>query len=86
MAPSAAERMGQRIARLNVHTVRSAALASSDAPSAVLQFVRLIREAGLPERKLFFDANEAVAWLSEVLSRPGAERLRDFVGRLSGLS
>jgi hypothetical protein len=79
MAPAAAERMGQRIASMNAHTVRSAAIASHDAPSAVLQFVRLIREARLPDRKLFFEADEMVEWLSEVLTRAEAERLRAFV-------
>jgi hypothetical protein len=81
MAPDAAERMVQRIAATNTHTVRSAALASGDAPSAVLQFVRLIREAGMADRKLFFDADEAMVWLNEVLSRQESERLRAFVDR-----
>ena len=68
MAPVAAERMVQRIGAMNAHTVRSAALARVDAPSAVLQFVRLIREAGLADRRLFFDAEETMTWLGEVLT------------------
>ena len=79
MAPVAAERIVQRIGAMNAHTVRSAALARVDSPSAVLQFVRLIREAGLADRKLFFDAEEMMAWLGEVLTPEEQRRLRDFI-------
>jgi hypothetical protein len=80
MAPVAAERMVQRIGAMNAHTVRSAALARVDAPSAVLQFVRLIREAGLADRRLFFDAEETMTWLGEVLTPEEKVRLRTFIG------
>src|SRR5262249_17504088 len=45
MAPEAADRIGQRIASTNGTTERSAALADSKAPVAVLQFLRVIRDA-----------------------------------------
>ena len=80
MSPEAATRVGQRIAQNNERTQRSAALASNDAPLAVLQFVRLIRDAGLPERKLFFNKTELIDWLSEVLTPREIERLREFLG------
>jgi len=79
MSPGAAERMVQRVAATNSRTVRSAALARPDAPSAVLQFLRVIREAGMPDRRLFHDAEELVAWLGEVLSEPEVKRLRAFL-------
>jgi hypothetical protein len=79
MAPEAAQRIGQRIANTNAHTERSAALANSESPVAVLQFVRLIRDAGLPDRKLFFDRNELVDWLSDVLTDAEIQRLKDFL-------
>jgi hypothetical protein len=79
MSPEAAERIAQRISATNATTERSAALAKSDAPVAVLQFVRVIREAGLPDRKLFFEERELIAWLEEVLSEAEARRLREFL-------
>jgi hypothetical protein len=79
MAPAAAERMAKRIAGVNAHTLRSAALAGTESPSAVLQFVRLIREARLPDRKLFFEPGELVEWLGEVLTSLEMTRLREFI-------
>lgn len=79
MAPEAAARIAARIANMNARTERSAALASSEAPVAVLQFLRVIREAGLPTRKLFFDAQEMRLWVSEVLTPAEAARLAQFI-------
>lgn len=79
MAPEAAERIAARISDTNARTLRSAALASPDAPVAVLQFLRVIREAGLPDRKLFFSAAELVDWLKETLTPEETRRLRDFL-------
>jgi hypothetical protein len=79
MSPPAAERIGYRIAQSNSRTERSAALALPNSPVAVLQFVRLIRQAGLQDRKLFFDADELVKWLAEVLTPAETRRLRDFL-------
>jgi hypothetical protein len=45
----------------------------------VLQFLRVIREADLPDRKLFFDEQSLVSWLDEVLSPGERERLRVFL-------
>jgi hypothetical protein len=41
----------------------------------------LIREAGLPDRKLFFEEAELVAWLKESLSDAELKRLREFLRR-----
>jgi hypothetical protein len=81
MSPEAAQRIATQIAGTNAFTERSAALASNDAPVAVLQFVRVIREAGLPDRKLFFEEAELVAWLKETLSDAELRRLREFLRR-----
>ena len=80
MSPEAAQRIGMRIAARNQHTERSAAIARPDAPSAVLQFLRVIRDAGLPDRKLFQSETELVDWLSEILTPAEARRLREFLG------
>lgn len=79
MSPEAAARIAGRIASMNGRTERSAALANPDAPVAVLQFLRVIREAGLPDRKLFFDALEMQRWVAEVLTPAEAARLTDFI-------
>jgi hypothetical protein len=79
MSLEAAERVGQRIVRINARTERSAALASPDAPVAVLQFVRQIRSTSLPDRKLFFAADELVDWLAEVLTAAETHRLQEFL-------
>jgi hypothetical protein len=79
MAPEAADRIAARIASTNARTERSATLASSEAPVALLQFLRVIREAGLPSRKLFFDAGQLQQWLDEVLTPPESHRLREFL-------
>jgi len=79
MSPEAAERMGFHMRARNAHTERSAALARSNAPLQVLQFLRVIRDAGLPDRRLFFEEAELIDWLGEVLSPPEGQRLREFL-------
>jgi hypothetical protein len=79
MSPEAVERLAQRIALTNARTERSALLAGAGAPVAVLQFLRVIRDARLPERKLFFKRQELVDWLAEVLTKEEAERLLAFL-------
>ena len=79
MSPEAAQRIAFRIGGTNGRTERSAALASQDAPVAVLQFLRVIREANHPDRKLFYDQAELVAWLSELLLPSETQRLRAFL-------
>jgi hypothetical protein len=79
MSPVAAECIGQRIGSTNTKTERSAALAVTNAPVAILQFLRVIREAGLPDRRLFFSADELVIWLNEVLTPNESARLSQFL-------
>jgi hypothetical protein len=79
MSPVAAARVAERIVLSNGRTQRSAALASGSSPVAVLQFLRVIREAGLADRKLFFDTDELVEWLSAVLTGAESRRLREFL-------
>ena len=47
--------------------------------NAVLQFVRLIRDANLPDRKLFVQPDELFTWLSRVLTAPEQARLKAFL-------
>jgi hypothetical protein len=79
MSPEAAQRIAQRIATANHFTERSAALVNRDAPVAVLQFLRVIREANLPDRKLFHDQPEFLAYLGAVLTAMELARLNAFL-------
>ena len=79
MSPEGAQRIGQRIAANNERTERSAALVSRDAPLSVLQFLRVIREADLPDRKLFFSQIELVQYLAELLSPAELARMHAFL-------
>ena len=78
-SPEASEHLLKKIASVNPRVTRSAAFARDDAPLAVLQFVRLIRDANLPDRKLFVNQHELYAWLSEVLTFDERARLKAFL-------
>ena len=79
IASAAVDRVLQRIVALNHRTERSVALARTDSATAVMQFVRLIREANLPDRKMFFSPEELIDWLNEVLSPSEKARLQEFL-------
>jgi hypothetical protein len=46
-----------------------------------MQFVRLIREANLPDRKVFVSEQEAARWLDQVLTPAEGSRVRSFLDR-----
>jgi hypothetical protein len=79
MEAKAAERMLERIVALNPRTERSAALATAKAPVAILQFMRLIRESRLPDRKMFLNPPELIVWMNEVLDPDEQRSLREFL-------
>lgn len=79
MASDACEHVLKRITANNPRVLRSAAIASKESPVAVLQFVRLVRDSKHPDRRLFFDEQELVAWLGECLTAKEAARLRAFL-------
>jgi hypothetical protein len=79
MSPEAAERFTHHLAHNNARTERSAALAYQDAPVAVLQFMRVIREARLPDRKLFFSEDALIRWVNGRLAPAEQRRVRDFL-------
>jgi hypothetical protein len=79
MAPEVAERVVARMSKLNARVGRSAALASKSSPGALLQFLRLIREAGHPDRRLFFDAPELLRWMGEELDATELARLKTML-------
>ena len=44
-----------------------------------MQIARVIRMAGSPSRRAFTEPDEAITWLSEVLTEPEILRLREFI-------
>lgn len=79
MSSQASERLLSMITRGNPRVERSATLVTRDSPTAVMQFVRLVRETNHPERRLFYDVDELQAWLDEVLTPEESRRLRAFL-------
>jgi hypothetical protein len=79
MSSDASEALVANLARYNPRIERSGAVASEDSPSAVLQFTRLIRESGNPERRLFTNPHEMASWLGEVLAPDERRRLEEFL-------
>lgn len=63
----------------NPRVQRSAALFSGVAPSAMSQFLRLVRRSRHPERRAFVDDGELRSWLGERLSEEERARLADFL-------
>ncbi|HKY39456.1 MAG TPA: hypothetical protein VJN18_26135 [Polyangiaceae bacterium] len=84
MAPEAADFLTARMAGVNPGTERSAVIARQDAPVAVLQFLRVIRDAGFSDRRLFFSEDELCSWLADVLSPAEGARLRAFLNEPGG--
>ncbi len=69
----------ERIAATNPRTQASAALVSRDSPTAVLQFLRVVRGSKHPGRKLFFEVSEMLAWVHPFLTGSEFRRLRTFM-------
>lgn len=79
MSADAAERALAMLVGTNPRTERSAILYSNDSPTAVLQIIRLLGSAGHPNRRLFSNANEMHAYLSQLLNEEEAARLSVFL-------
>lgn len=79
MSREAAERMLPAITSTNPRMARSATIASKQSPTAVMQFIRLIRESEHPDRRLFYDVAELERWLDEILTPQEAGRLHEFL-------
>jgi hypothetical protein len=80
MSEDAAEQILASMSKNNPRVLRSAALASRDAPVAVLQFLRLVRQSKHESRRLFFAQDALASWLGEVLTDAEKTRLAEFLG------
>ena len=83
LSGEAAEKLLERMTRNNPRVVRSAALASLQSASAVMQFTRLVRQSDNESRRLFFEPEPLVQWLGEVLTVTEVARLRVFLDESS---
>jgi hypothetical protein len=80
MSDEAATRAAARLTQANPSVERSAALASSESAITVLQFLRLCRDTNPSgNRRLYTNAHEMIAWLSERLTQLEISRLRAFL-------
>jgi len=79
MSTEAAQRMLPAITGTNPRIERSATIASKSSPTAVMQFLRLVRESKHADRRLFHDTSEVERWLDEVLTPAEAARLHAFL-------
>jgi hypothetical protein len=79
MSDDAAEYALAGMTKGNSRVLRSGALASQSSPTAVLQFLRLVRESKHDSRRLFFSESELTSWLGEVLTSHEQVRLVEFL-------
>lgn len=79
LSADAAERALKMLLTVNPRTERSAVLYSNASPTAVMQFVRLVREAKNPNRRIFLHPAELITWLEEVLTPGESSQLRLFL-------
>jgi hypothetical protein len=79
LSDEASERARTRLRQTNPRVERSAALVFPDSATTVLQFLRLCRDSGNPNRRLFTEVDPMVDWLGEVLTRIEKQRLVEFV-------
>jgi hypothetical protein len=79
MSSEVSDRLLATITRNNPRMERSAALIEPAAPTAALQFTRLVRGSASAGRMVFEDPNNLVAWLAEVLTAEEVSALRAFI-------
>jgi hypothetical protein len=79
MSSEAAARLQEGMAQTNPNVLRAAALASRHSPSAVMQFLRIIRDSDHDGRRLFFEEVPLLQWLAQVLTPIETARLRQFL-------
>jgi hypothetical protein len=79
MSQPAADAMGRMIGDFNARIERSGILGSPTSPSAVLQFLRVVRDSRHPARRVYEDRASMLTWLGECLTDAERERLIDFI-------
>lgn len=75
LTPEVSERVVTMLTGTNRRIERSAILHAPSQATSVLQVMRLVREANSDNRRVFTEAREMDAWLSEILDPTERERL-----------
>jgi hypothetical protein len=86
LSDEASERARLRLTQSNDHVERSAALVFPDSAISVLQFLRLCRDSGTPNRRLFTEEQPAMSFLGEVLNDAEKRRLAAFLAEYDASS
>lgn len=76
-----ADRAVVMLSSANPRLERSAILHREDAPTSVLQVMRLIREVGFTNRRIFTEPEKMYSWLGEVLSDLERMQLKSFLAQ-----
>lgn len=77
-SPDVADRLMTIIRTDGPRVDRSAFLVGESAVFS-MQIARVLRAAGAPSRRAFLEPEDAIHWLSEVLSQAEVRRLREFI-------
>jgi hypothetical protein len=79
MPASVAARAQALLTTTSERIERSGILAKPDAPTALMQFFRLVRESQHPSRQVLTSVEQLVTWLRPVLTAAELERLGAFL-------
>lgn len=75
-----ADRLATLFAAMNSRLTRVAVVVSRSNATLAMQLERIVREANYASRRVFYDADEAAAFLASALSPAAAERAKAFLG------
>jgi hypothetical protein len=81
MGPGTVERARAMFAATNPRVLRSGILISADSPTTVMQLMRIVSEAKLPDRQVFTSSEPHARWLEEVTTPKEQARLKVFLAR-----
>ena len=85
-SPEVSEEMARQIAETNPRVERSVVLSARSHATQSLQSTRLVKSAGLTQRRQFTDCDAAILWLGELLQPVELGRLREFIAEYPGSS
>ncbi|MCC6554525.1 MAG: hypothetical protein IT372_16220 [Polyangiaceae bacterium] len=71
-------------ASVNPHVDRAGILIAPSNATFSMQIERILREAQSPHRRMFYDPDQMVAWLAEILTEAEAVRMRTFLSKQRG--
>ncbi|MGC4119446.1 MAG: hypothetical protein QM765_33740 [Myxococcales bacterium] len=86
LGPTEVEALVAMFKRHNLGIERSAILSSATSALAVLQMVRIVKEARSPTRKAFHEPAEVQTWLGEILTPEESAALGTALRDASGAS